>query len=368
MRLPLKIALLVDPLTLQSRGGRHAPALAEQLLELGHTVRGFGAPPGVIPRSEKHGDGIGLTGFEPDVLVAYDSLSPTAFQGARVSRSTGGSLLLVEPGTTRQATPLHERLLQGIGERMWGRYVRTTAAGVVALDPVAMEHSLADGFDEERIHLIGTGVDLERWRPGSGGSTLRRFGIRGRVLTYVGPLETSRGLEELIGAFAATIGQRNDWSLVLVGSGSGRRGLRTMAERLGIASRVHWLRHIDREELPGLLSASTLFVAPALDDSPRVRPLLRAMACGLPVLASDTARYRWTVEDNVSGLVVPLGGQAAWEQALIRASSAPKARERWGQGARTWAESNLDWKGIAVSIEALMYEARAKVEQEQAAS
>ena len=368
MRTPLKVALLVDPLTLKSRGGSHAPALAKEMLALGHTVRGFGAPPGVIPRSEKTGDGIGLTGFEPDVLVAYDSLSPTAFQGARVARSTGASLLLVEPGTTRDATPLHERLLQGIGERMWGRYVRATAAGVVALDPVAREHALDDGFEEDRIHLLGTGVDLERWKPGPGGSSLRRFGIRGRVLVHVGPLETSHGLEDLIAAFAATIGQRNDWSLALVGNGSGRRGLRTLAERLGIAARIHWLRDLDGDELPSLLAVSTLFVAPALDDSPRVRPILEALASGLPVLASDTARYRWAVQENVSGLLVPLEGKAAWEQALTRASTSPKARERWASGARQWAEANLSWPNIAKSFERMMYEARAKVEEEEQAA
>lgn len=366
--MPLRVALLVDPLTLKSRGGRHAPALARELLALGHTVRGFGAPPGVIPRSDIIGEGIGLTGFEPDVLVAYDSLSPTAFQGARVARSTGASLLLVEPGTTREATPLHERLLQGIGERMWGRYVRATAAGVVALDPVARQHAIDDGFEEDHIQLLSTGVDLDRWKPGAGGSAMRRFGIRGRVLVHVGPLETSSGLEELIAAFAATIGQRNDWSLVLVGNGSGRRGLRTTAERLGVAARIHWLRDMDRDELPSLLSASTLFVAPALDDSPLIRPVLRALASGLPVLASDTDRYRWAVQENESGLLVPMEGKAAWEQALTRAATSPKARERWSAGARQWAQSNLDWKTIAKAFEQMMYEAREKLEAEKAAS
>ncbi|MFT6364183.1 MAG: glycosyltransferase involved in cell wall biosynthesis, partial [Planctomycetota bacterium] len=274
-------------------------------------------------------------------------------------------LLLVEPGTTREATPLHERLLQGIGERMWGRYVRTTAAGVVALDPVAHQHALDDGFGEDRIHLLSTGVDLERWKPGAAGSAMSRFGIRGRALVHVGPLETSHGLEELIAAFAATVGQRNDWSLVLAGNGSGRRGLRTTAERLGIAARIHWLHDVDEDELPSLLSASTLFVAPALDDSPLIRPVLRALACGLPVLASDTDRYRWAVQNNESGLVVPMEGKPAWEKALTRASTSPKARERWSIGARQWAEGNLDWKNIAQAFERMMYKAREMVEEEE---
>ena len=86
------------------------------------------------------------------------------------------------------------------------------------------------------------------------------------------------------------------------------------------------------------------------------------------MLASDTDRYRWAVQDNESGLVVPMEGKAAWEQALTRASTSPKARERWAIGARQWAESTLDWKSIALAFEQMMYEAREKLAAEKAAS
>ena len=36
----------------------------------------------------------------------------------------------------------------GIGERLWGPYVRSAASSLVALDPVARDQALAEGFDE----------------------------------------------------------------------------------------------------------------------------------------------------------------------------------------------------------------------------
>ncbi len=367
MTQPLRIALLVDPLTCKSRGDQHAPGLARALIGLGHGVRGFGAPPGVIARSVEHADGFGLTGYKPDVLIAYDSLSPTAFQGARIARASGAQLLLVEPGNTRIATPLHERLLQSIGERMWGRYVRSTAARVIALDPVARAQALEDGFEDERITVLNTGVDLEKWRPDVGGSALRTYGVSGRVLVCLCPLETSRGIEELIAAFASTIGQRDDWSLVLVGEGRGKRGLRTATERLGVSSRVHWLENVAEEDLPSLLAASTIYVAPAKDNSPSVRPLLHAMAAGLPVLASNTGRYSWAVSENKTGLLVEGTDKTSWEDAILRATSAPMARERWGLAGRAWAEQNLNWTHIAKEIEGMIAAARQAVEEQAAA-
>jgi hypothetical protein len=41
---PLRIAIVVDPLTLSAKGGEHPARLATELLGRGHFVRGFGAP------------------------------------------------------------------------------------------------------------------------------------------------------------------------------------------------------------------------------------------------------------------------------------------------------------------------------------
>ena len=353
----MRIALLVDPLTLSSHGGRHAPALAAELIERGHEVRGFGAPSGLVPHSVEYNELGGLRRFEPDVLVAYDGLSPTAFGAARTARRTGARLLLVEPGFTREATPLHERFLQGIGERLWGPYVRSAASCLVALDPVARDQALDEGFDEAAVRVLPAGLDLERWHPGRSGSALRRHGLRGRVVLMDGPLETSVGQEEAVRAFARTAGQHPDWQLAVAGGGPGRTALRRIVERQGVAASVRWLDDVVEDELPALYASATLFLAPAIDDRPPSRPLLQALASGVPVLASDVPRFRWAVTDDRNGLLVPAGegpSTEAWEGVLTRALHAAGARERWAADARTWAESHLDWRTITDAFEELM--------------
>ncbi|MDF1800826.1 MAG: glycosyltransferase family 4 protein [Planctomycetota bacterium] len=353
----MRIALLVDPLTLRSRGGHHAPALAAQLIARGHEVRGFGAPPGKVPHSVEYNELAGLSRFEPDVLVAYDGLSPTAFGAARVSRRSGARLILVEPGQTREATPLHERFLQGIGERLWGPYVRGTADVVVALDPVARDQAIDEGFAEQAVHVLPVGLDLELWRPGASTSVLRRHGLHGRVVLYHGPLETSVGLEDAISAFARTAGQHPDWVLAVSGKGAGRQALRNIAERQGVSASVRWLGELPEEDLPGLFASATLLIAPAVDDRPSTRPVLQALAAGVPVIASDVARYRWAVPDDVHGLLVPCPDgtvRSCWEAVLTRALHSPSARERWSRAARAWAEQHLDWRHIADRFEELM--------------
>jgi glycosyltransferase involved in cell wall biosynthesis len=112
------------------------------------------------------------------------------------------------------------------------------------------------------------------------------------------------------------------------------------------------------DELPGLCSVSTLLAVPALDDAVRGRNIARAMACGLPVLASDRPILRALVEHESSGLLVPSGDLSAWTEALRRAAMSPDARRRWGRRGREIAERRLSWSHVATTFEVLISRAR----------
>ncbi|MBK7644184.1 MAG: glycosyltransferase family 4 protein [Planctomycetes bacterium] len=357
MNRPLRIAILVDPFTLHVKGGDHAPELARELLGRGHTVRGFGAPEGVIPRSGSDPsaapipEGAGLAGFAPDAIIAYQSLSPAAWLGARVARKRRVPLLLVEVGA-RSEESWRAHFLRRVGETLWGRFVRHHTSAVVALDPGAQERVLGHGFARERVSLVPPGVDLAAFRPGLASGLVLRHHIRGRVLLYLGWIGPGRGLDTLIHAFAKTVGQSSDWSLVLAGDGPARAELRALVDRLGIASCVHWVGTPRIEEVAGLMGSSTLFAVPGLDRSVRGQHIPKAMACGLPVLCSDKPVLNFLVEPEGSGLLVPGGDLGAWTDALRRAAMSPEVRKRWGRRGRELAEERLAWSHIAKQIEA----------------
>ena len=364
MSSPLRIAVLLNPFTLARESGDHAPRLSKELSSLGHEVRVFGG--GVAPEGSSS-DALTPRRFGPDALLAYDGLSPAAWLGARTARALSVPLVLVESGG-RRGEGFFARAALALGERLWGRYVRRTASALVALDPVASARATTVGFPKERVFLLPHGVDAELYRPGLGSGRIQRHGISGRILLYVGRIERNRGLHVLVQAFARTVGQRDDWSLVLVGEGSARGEIRALVDQLGIAARVHWLGRVRDEELPGLFSAGTLLAVPALDDVVRGRNIVRAMACGLPVIASDRAPVRALVEPDATGLLVAAGDVAAWTEALRRASMSPDARRRWGRRAREVALKRLAWPEVARLFESLILaeRSRSKIPEESA--
>lgn len=363
----LRIALVLNPFTLRRKGGDHAPWVARELLGRGHAVRAFGDVIGGIPQSRLEtasDDGTapleraGLVTFEPDVIVAYDGLSPAAWRSARAAAKLGVPLILVEEGFP-DTGKLVERGLRYFGSRAWGRLVRRTATHIIALDPVAKAQALRQGFDPDLITVLPSGVDTSTFRPGLSSEVLYRHHVAGEVLLHLGRIEPGRGIDALIDAFAQTVGRRGDWSLVFAGTGSHRDQLRAQADRLGVGARVHWTPVPRTAELPGLFGASTALLVPALDDDVASLKIRRAMACGVPVLVSDVARLSGTVAHDESGLVVPAGDRAAWTQAISRLSSDPNRRARWGRTARITTTERFSWPRIVDQLERIIVDAAA---------
>ena len=106
------------------------------------------------------------------------------------------------------------------------------------------------------------------------------------------------------------------------------------------------------------MGASTLLACPALDDSVMGRQVTRALACGLPVIASDLPRLRVLVEHQHNGLLAPPGDDGAWAEAIRLAAGSPAARTRWAINARRKAEEQFGWEAVAGRIEEILHAAR----------
>lgn len=339
--------------------------MAAELLGFGHTVRAFGDVIRGLPQSAPvdrsadgeapEWDGASLTAFAPDVIVAYDGLSPAAWRSARAASKLDVPLALVEEGFPDHGKTV-ERLLRAFGARAWGRLVRRQARLVVALDPVASAQARKEGFEEAAIRELPSGVDVHAFRPGLSSALLGRPRAPRHVLLHVGRVEPGRGIETLVDAFAATVGHHEDWALAFAGAGSLRHALRAQCERLGVSAHVHWLGGPRAAELPGLLASATALVVPALDDDVASLKIRRAMACGIPVVASDVERLRGAVRHEETGLVVPSGQPGAWREALARLASDPNRRARWGAEARRVAVETMSWETIATAFEAMLVE------------
>lgn len=107
--------------------------------------------------------------------------------------------------------------------------------------------------------------------------------------------------------------------LSIIGNGSEKDKLQRLTNKLHMEDRIHLLGHKSKQEIVALLQNSDIFVLPSQSETFGVA-YIEALACGLPIIATDCGGPRDIVTSN-NGLLVPINDQRALEQAIIQMSS-----------------------------------------------
>lgn len=131
---------------------------------------------------------------------------------------------------------------------------------------------------------------------------------RGPELLHVGSTIPRKRIDTLLSLFAHVACRRPDVTLLRVG-GTFTRAQDALVTSLGLAGRVRVLPFLDRSSLAALYRRSALVLLPSEREGFGL-PLIEALACGTPVLASDIPVFREVgagAADYVSG-----GDVEAW--------------------------------------------------------
>ena len=112
------------------------------------------------------------------------------------------------------------------------------------------------------------------------------------------------GVDVLVRALPGVMERVPDVEVVIVGDGPERRALERLAGDLGVGHRIRFLGARPNAEMPGLLSSADLAVIPSRMEATSVAAL-EAMACELPVAASDVGGLPEIVDGSVGGLAPP---------------------------------------------------------------
>jgi len=243
-----------------------------------------------------------------------------------------------------------------------------------------------------RIHTVGNGVDVLRFRPAARGRERRGRALR---LLYVGRIAPDKGVHLLMEAFDRLTREGVSLELTLIGKpglmpyellsrllgddppaldavrGFYGHSLRSWLakEVLGqhrsysdalralltpeASARVRFLGTVPLPALIRAYRAADLLVLPSVWQESYGLPVAEAMACGVAVLASASGGVPELIEDGVSGRLVPRLETEALTRAL-REMSADRARLRaMGRAGRVRAERLLTWSHSAQRLERL---------------
>ena len=143
------------------------------------------------------------------------------------------------------------------------------------------------GLPADRVVVIHGGVDRSRFKPQKDHSG------QGNYILFVGSLEPRKNLAVLLRAWKVIEGSHPDLSLVIVGATERIFRPFDLATEM---ERVQFAGYTAETDLPGLYAGAAAFVLPSFDEGFGL-PVLEAMACGVPVVASNRGALPEVVGD-----------------------------------------------------------------------
>jgi glycosyltransferase involved in cell wall biosynthesis len=210
----------------------------------------------------------------------------------------------------------------------------------------------------DKIVVCPNGVDVDRFRPGETERARGRAQLglgSGPLVLFVGNFYAWHDVGTLLEAFARVLSRRPDARLVLVGDGATRSTMEARAQALGIAHAVRFTGLVSHGEVPPLLAAADVAVAPYPEPAQPLwlspLKLFEYMAAGTAIVASATGQLVRVVEDGRNGLLVLPGDVSAMAAAIDKLIANRKLRIRLGRQARRDAEAKHSWPQYVARLE-----------------
>lgn len=198
-----------------------------------------------------------------------------------------------------------------------------------AVRQVMIESGLAGDY----VRTIHSGVDLTRSANVTPAPSLFPPGTR--VIGTVGHLAGHKGHRYLLEAMKLILQDDPTVGVAIVGTGALRRELEDQAKDLGIASRVCFTGF--RLDSLSLIQSFEIFVFPSVLEGLGTS-VLDAMALCKPVVATQVGGIPESVQDKVTGLLVPPRDPGALSQAVLQLLKRPELSAAFGEAGRRRVE------------------------------
>lgn len=167
-----------------------------------------------------------------------------------------------------------------------------------------------------------------------------RLGIKSdtKIVFFLGLLVEKKGVKYLIEAFKKVVSYYENVVLIIGGHGSEYDNLKNLSNNLGILDKILFIGEINSENTPHFYNIADVFVLPSIIDSKGETEtlgvvLLEAMACGVPVVASNVGGIPDIVDSKV-GFLVKQKSPKKLAQKILKLLKNEKLRKKLGEAGR----------------------------------
>jgi len=298
-----------------------------------------------IPDPWNYGIAFGFTGYvrklikkeKPDLIIANKLLFWTTLSVIALKLTGHKVLVLTDAlvGMTWWPRSLVPKICAAIYAWTLGWLILLCAKRVVTFHPQSSSILKQLGISK-KLEVIPTGVDVQRLT-----SNVQRPSTLdvGRVtVTYVGRLESVKGVDDFIAAAASVKKDFPELNIQVVGWYKDGHPLVEKYQQVVTFTGL-------RDDIPQILEKSDIFVLPSYSEG-LSNALMEAMASGCACIATEVGGNRFLIQNGVSGFLFAPGDREALKAHLRRLIEDEGKRVSLGAAARKRIEEEFDWKVV----------------------
>ena len=215
-----------------------------------------------------------------------------------------------------------------------------------------------------KISRFWFAVDTKLFQPQkeTAESLKAELGLKKEALTvgYMGRLVKEKGVQVLLEA-AAFLQKENDlpdWQVLLTGDGEYKIELQQLVMRLGLQERVVFAGSVAHTQAAEYMNCLDIFVLPSL-TTPNWkeqfgRVIIEALACGVPVVGSDSGEIPHLIRATGGGLVTKEGEAEDLAQAVKTLLCNPILRQELVQKGKLAVETRYSNEGVARQLASIL--------------
>ena len=283
-----------------------------------------------------------------DLIHVHGHPYLSSFIAAKIAKKYSKPLVLTQHNTFIEYESIWDTV-ERLNDLVIGKEVLKDADKIIVVSNATKNYVLSLGADPEKIKVLHNGVDLNRFKPKTGikDDIRKKLGIPkdAIVVLTVRRLVYKNGIDTLIESAEIAIKKNPTVVFLVVGTGPDFNEVKTRIKQMGIEKNFRLTGFVSDEDLPFYYNAADFFVLPSKSGEGLPLVALEAMACGLPVIATNVGGISEVMVKDY-GKVVPPNAPDSLAEAILEFSHMELSALK--RELRTMMEQKFSWdKNVA---------------------
>ena len=232
----------------------------------------------------------------------------TSLIAAKLAKRYSKPFVLTQHNTFIEYDSIFDNI-ERLNDLAVGKETLKEADKIIAVSNATKDYVLSLGAKPEKVKVLHNGVDLVRFRPlaGKREEMRRKLGISQNsiVVLTVRRLVYKNGIDTLIESANIAVKKNPKIVFLVVGKGPDLNKVQMKINQLGIENNFRFTGFVKDEDLPFYYNAADFFVLPSKSGEGLPLVALEAMACGLPVIATNVGGISEILMEDYGKLVPP---------------------------------------------------------------